>query len=104
MLDVRCSMFSRAPMTAAKSKEMLARLQPLIALAVMIVALSVLSGNFFTADNGWNILRQISVNLCLSIGMTLVILSGGIDLSVGSVLALAGAISAGLLKNGLPIS
>ena len=59
---------------------------------------------FLTQDNGWNILRQISVNLCLSVGMTLVILAGGIDLSVGAVLALAGAVAAGLLKNGLVLA
>src|SRR5262249_45662408 len=59
---------------------------------------------FLTLDNGLNVLRQISINLCISIGMTLVILSGGIDLSVGSVLALSGAIAAGLLKNGLNLT
>ena len=48
-------------------------------------------------------MRQISVNLCLSIGMTMVIVAGGIDLSVGSILALAGAITAGLIKHALPI-
>jgi ribose transport system permease protein len=80
------------------------RLQSLFALALMVVALSVLSDNFLTADNGWNILRQISVNLCLSIGMTLVILSGGIDLSVGAILGLAGAVAAGVLKNGLTLA
>ena len=68
----------------------------------MIVALSVASDNFLTVDNGLNVLRQISINLCLSLGMTLVILSGGIDMSVGSILALSGAIAAGLLKNGIP--
>jgi ribose transport system permease protein len=50
-----------------------------------------------------NILLQISVNLCLSIGMTLIILTGGIDLSVGAILGLAGAVAAGLLKNGLTL-
>ena len=49
-------------------------------------------------------LRQISINLCLSIGMTMIVITGGIDLSVGSVLALSGAIAAGLLKNGITIS
>lgn len=43
------------------------------------------------------------MNLCLSIGMTLVILSGGIDLSVGAILGLAGAVAAGLLKNGVAL-
>jgi ribose transport system permease protein len=80
-----------------------ARFRSLLALALMVLALTLLSDRFLTPDNGWNILRQISVNLCLSIGMTLVILSGGIDLSVGAILALAGAVAAGLLKNGLPL-
>jgi ribose transport system permease protein len=79
------------------------RLQSLFALLAMIVVLSVLSDNFLTAQNGWNILRQISVNLCLSVGLTLVILSAGIDLSVGAVLALAGVIAAHLLKVGLDV-
>jgi ribose transport system permease protein len=83
--------------------QLLKRFQSLIALALMFLALSLASDKFLTMENGLNVLRQISINLCLSIGMTLVILSGGIDLSVGSVLALAGAISAGLLKNGLPL-
>lgn len=91
-------------MMPAISRQSFARFQSLIALAVMVVALSLLSDKFLTADNGLNILRQISVNLCLSIGMTLVIVSGGIDLSIGAVLALAGAVAAGLLKNGLPLA
>ncbi|HTZ21022.1 MAG TPA: ribose ABC transporter permease [Opitutaceae bacterium] len=86
------------------AKEFLARFQSLLALALMVVVLSVLSDNFLTPENGWNILRQISVNLCLSIGMTLIILSGGIDLSVGAILALAGAVAAGLLKNGVALA
>nr|WP_301331888.1 ABC transporter permease [Limisphaera ngatamarikiensis] len=65
--------------------------------------MSLLSDRFLTVENGLNILRQISVNLCLSVGMTLIILSGGIDLSVGAVLALAGAVAAGLLKEGLSL-
>ena len=80
-----------------------ARFRSLLALALMVLALSLLSDHFLTVGNGWNILRQISVNLCLSIGMTLVILSKGIDLSVGAILALSGAVAAGLLKNGLGI-
>ena len=82
-------------------RELLARFQSLIALALMVLAMSLLSDKFLTPENGWNILRQISVNLCLSIGMTLVILAAGIDLSVGAVLALSGAVAAGLLKNGV---
>lgn len=91
-------------MSELKSTFSLRRFQSLFALAIMVGALAFLSDKFFTPDNGWNILRQISVNLCLSIGMTLVILSGGIDLSVGAILGFAGAIAAGLLKNGLMLS
>jgi ribose transport system permease protein len=83
--------------------EQFARFQSFLALALMVIALSLASHNFLTVDNTMNVLRQISINLCLSLGMTLVILSGGIDLSVGSVLALAGAVAAGLLKNGLAL-
>lgn len=85
----------------SNTREKLSRLQSVIALASMTVAMTFLSDSFLTETNLLNILRQISVNLCLSLGMTLVILSGGIDLSVGSVLAFSGAIAAGLLKNGI---
>ena len=81
----------------------LAKFQSLIALALMVLAISLLSESFLTADNGLNILRQISVNLSLSIGMTLIILTGGIDLSVGAILALSGAVAAGLLKHGIAV-
>ncbi|WP_428741718.1 ABC transporter permease [Tenacibaculum sp.] len=62
-----------------------------------------MSDKFFTMENGWNIARQISINVCISVGMTLVILTKGIDLSVGSILAFSGAVAAGLLKFGLEI-
>jgi ribose transport system permease protein len=79
----------------------LARLQSLIALVVLCIIIAILSDKFLTMDNGWNVLRQISVNICISVGMTLIVLTAGIDLSVGSILALCGAITAGLLKNGV---
>jgi ribose transport system permease protein len=86
-------------------KELFRRLQPLIALIVMVVILSLTCGTQFLAvSNLRTILLQISVNLCLSIGMTLVILTGGIDLSVGAILAFAGALGAGLFKNGLALN
>jgi len=86
-----------------KYKTSLSRFQSLIALFLLCVALSLLSDKFFTLTNGWNVMRQISVNICLSTGMTLIVLTAGIDLSVGSVLALCGAVAAGLLKNGIEI-
>lgn len=86
-----------------KNKINLSILQPLIALMIMAVAMSILSDNFATSDNLFNVARQISVNLCISIGMTMVILTGGIDLSVGSILAFSGAIAAGLIKSGIEV-
>ena len=53
---------------------------------------------------GLNVLRQVAVNICIATGMTLIVLTAGIDLSVGSVLALCGAVTAGLLKNGIVIT
>lgn len=79
----------------------IAKFQSLIALVLMCVILSFLSDKFLTPANGWNVLRQISVNICISVGMTLIILTAGIDLSVGSILAFSGAVVAGLLKFGI---
>src|ERR1044072_3750972 len=79
----------------------LAKFQSLIALFLLALVISLLSDKFLTITNGWNVLRQISVNVCIATGMTLVVLTAGIDLSVGSVLALCGAITAGLLKHGI---
>ena len=86
-----------------KHLEQLKRFQSVLALALMVIALMLMTDKFLTMDNSLNVLRQICVNLCLSIGMTIVILSGGIDLSVGSMLALSGAVAAGLLKKGIVI-
>src|SRR5205814_8895244 len=84
-------------------KQSLSKLQSLIALFILCLVISLLSDKFLTATNLWNVMRQISVNICISVGMTLVVLTAGIDLSIGSVLALCGAITAGLLKNGIEI-
>ena len=61
---------------------------------ILVLLLSVVTPNFLRSRNILNILRQTSINGLLSIGMTFVILTGGIDLSVGSVLAFAGIVSA----------
>lgn len=79
------------------------KFQSLIAILLLSAILAIMTDNFLTPENLWNVLRQISVNVCISVGLTLVILTAGIDLSVGSVLALAGAVTAGVLKNGIGI-
>jgi len=76
---------------------------PLVGLIVVSVLMGFASDNFFTVNNILNVLRQVSVVGILAVGMTFVILTGGIDLSVGAVMALAGTIAAGLMVNmGLP--
>lgn len=79
------------------------QVRPLIALFILCLALGLTSDRFLTPANGLNVLRQISVNVCIATGMTLVVLTGGIDLSVGSVLACCGALSAGLLTRGISL-
>lgn len=69
-----------------------------IAFAVLFIALSVVSPVFLTATNVINILRQISVIGIMAVGMTFVIATGGIDLSVGAVMALSGVVSTSLVK------
>lgn len=72
----------------------------ILAFIIICVALAILSPVFLTRNNILNVIRQTSIYGIMAVGMTFVILTGGIDLSVGSVLALSGAICAGLLKGG----
>ncbi|MBK5074944.1 ribose ABC transporter permease [Budviciaceae bacterium CWB-B4] len=88
---------SKTPSTSRFNKEWLLEQKSLIALIVLIIVVSFLSPNFFTIDNLFNILQQTSVNAIIAVGMTLVILTSGIDLSVGSILALTGAVAASLV-------
>ena len=75
----------------------------LIGLLVLMALVSLFSPNFMTLDNQLNILRQTSINAIIAMGMTFVILTAGIDLSVGSVLAFAGAVCASLIAADTPI-
>lgn len=90
-------------MILTQHRTQLAKFQSLIALVLLCIGISLMSDKFLTVDNAWNVMRQISVNICISVGMTLVVLTSGIDLSVGSVLAFCGAITAGLLKSGIEL-
>ncbi len=75
-----------------------------LALVVLLVANAAFTPNFATASNLWNILFQVSTTLLVATGMTLVIATGGIDLSVGSVMAVAGAGAAVSLDRGLGVA
>ena len=78
-------------------KTHLIRQRSLLALLVLVIIVAVLNPKFITPDNLFNIFRQTSVNAVIAVGMTLVILTAGIDLSVGSVLALTGAFAASMI-------
>lgn len=76
----------------------------LIGLATLCIILTVATDSFATGSNMINILRQASTNANLAFGLTFAIMLGGIDLSVGSILALAGTLSAGFItKNNMPV-
>lgn len=69
------------------------------ALIVIFVVLSIVAPSFLTADNLFNLGSQTSVNAVMAVGVTLVIITGGIDLSVGSVAALSGVIGVMLMAD-----
>lgn len=74
---------------------------PLVALLLIILFATLRYDSFLTETNLWNVLRQNSMLGLVALGMTFVIISGGIDLSVGSLVALADVLAAGLSKYGL---
>ena len=75
---------------------------PLIGLIVIVIMLMILSPSFLTKYNIISVLRQGSINGLLAFGVTIVIISGGIDLSVGSTLAFTGMIFAKAIVDGIP--
>lgn len=88
-------------MLKSSSQSVLQKLGPLLGLILLVVIITIMSPNFLTVNNLMNVLRQVSINALIAFGMTFVILTGGIDLSVGSILALTGAVTAGLLAGGM---
>jgi ribose/xylose/arabinose/galactoside ABC-type transport system permease subunit len=76
----------------------------LFALVLLVLANVFLTKNFASATNFWNILLQVSPTMLVAVGMTLVIATRGIDLSVGSVMAIASALAATSLDRGVGIA
>jgi len=83
----------------AQYKELLIKYKMFLILFIMIIFMTIASDVFLTPRNITNIIRQISINGILATGMTFVIITGGIDLSVGSILAVSGVLAAFLVKN-----
>lgn len=81
---------------------LVAKGQSIVGLVIVCVVFSFLSDSFLTPYNLFNVLRQSAVTGILAAGMVFVIVTGGIDLSVGAVVAVVGVITAGLLQGGMP--
>lgn len=90
-------------MNTVKKRIDFSQMTTLLVLIVLCVILSVLKPVFLTPGNLINIITQVTVNAIVAIGMTFVILTGGIDLSVGSVLGLAGIVMGMMMKAGMPV-
>ena len=82
--------------------DFLARYGIVLSFLILFVALALANPNFLSTVNILNVLRQASINGILAIGMTFVILTGGIDLSIGSILAIAGVVAGGLVAGDTP--
>ena len=81
----------------------LQRLLPFLTLIVLFVGLAIASPHFLTVTNLSSVARQTAVINILALGMTIIIISGGIDLSVGSILGLSGLVGTMAMERGLPI-
>lgn len=83
-------------------KKIISQMGSLIALIVLLILVTIANPDFIQMTNLLNLLRQVSVNAVIAFGMTFVILTAGIDLSVGSILALTGAVTAWMIATGMP--
>lgn len=77
------------------------KLGPLLGLIVLVVVVSIMNPSFLAPLNILNLLRQVAINALIAFGMTFVILTGGIDLSVGAILALSSTLMAGMMVSGM---
>lgn len=82
---------------------MMQRLLPFFTLITLFVGLSVASPHFLTATNIGSVIRQTAVLNIMALGMTMIIIAGGIDLSVGAILALSGYLGCRLMASGYPV-
>jgi len=82
---------------------MIQRLLPFLTLIVLFISLSLASPHFLTNTNLSSVVRQTAVINIMALGMTLVIIAGGIDLSVGAILAMGGVLGTMAMERGMPI-
>ncbi len=94
------------PPVPAKNRRdgiVLQRLLPFLSLIILFIALAIASPHFLTATNLSSVVRQTAVINIMALGMTMIIIIGGIDLSVGAILAMGGLIGAMAMEKGFSI-
>ncbi|MCB8985451.1 MAG: ABC transporter permease [Ardenticatenaceae bacterium] len=101
MTQANPTVVAKRRLTGLDIQEILLRGRAFIALIVLIVVFSLLNSTFLTPANIVIMAKHVAINAILGIGMTFVILTGGIDLSVGSLVGLAAMIAGGLINEGL---
>lgn len=84
-------------------RSLLQRFGLVLSFVLLCAVLSLLSDRFLTTQNLINVLRQSTINGIIAVGMTFVILTAGIDLSVGATLALSAVVTADLMQKGVPV-
>lgn len=87
----------------ANTREFLQKYGLILSFLLLCLGLTLLSDRFLTVDNMVNILRQSTINGIIAVGMTFVILTAGIDLSVGSILAFSTVVTAAMMKGGMDV-
>jgi ribose transport system permease protein len=90
-------------MSTQKLRELLQRFGLILSFLLLCAILALLSDRFLTVNNAVNVLRQSTINGIIAVGMTFVILTAGIDLSVGATLALSSVVTANMLQQGIPV-
>jgi erythritol transport system permease protein len=93
-----------APRVRMSLPMLLISMRTFIALIVVLVFFSITTPNFLTPSTLIILAKHVAINAFMAIGMTFVILTGGIDLSVGSIVGLAGMVAGGLIDQGIPIT
>ena len=91
------------PAKSRRDRIVLQRLLPFLSLIVLFVALTIASPNFFTSTNLSSVVRQTAVINIMALGMTMIIITGGIDLSVGAILAMGGLLGTMAMEKGFGI-
>jgi len=103
MADPAAAAEVRLPGARATLVPLLLRLRTFIALILVVAFFSAMAPNFISVANAVIISRHVAINAFLAIGMTFVIVTGGIDLSVGSIVGLTGMVAGALLTHGIPL-